>query len=692
MAAPESVRDVVRHRLERLGPATARALEVAAVAGSEFELATLRAAAELSEGELLDAVDEAERHGLIGEIPSRGLAYRFSHELLRRAVIDRLSTARRAAIHLRVAEALARGDPGLPSRNLAALAHHYAAAAPVGGREPAVRYSLLAARAATAALAFDESAEQLRTALALGIPDPAQAADAYLELGYACHRAGKVLDALAAFRETVGLARQLDDPQLLARAAIGYEETCWRPAIHDGGSVALLEEAAAALGPEDSEVRTRLLGGLGRALAQLGDFPRGLAVGDESIAMARRRGDPRSLALTLAGSWGRSSNTSRKTNTMLQEALAISEELGDEGLRTEVIVWLIPSFVGVCEHAQARRYLAQLFAAGRRQNQPFHLHVAEHYDSALALCDGDLAHADAAATRSYEWSRLLTGRDASGSHGVQMFNIRREQGRLAELAPVIRLLAGKGQVAWRPGLAALLAELGMTREAKRELTRVVANLSGERRSIWLAALLYLTDCAVALNDESAAAAVYAELLQFEGRNSVIGHLVACLGASDRYLGMLATVLGEWELAEVYFEAAAALNQHLGARTWSAHTAYEHGRMLLRRGRGGDREAAAALMQQALGIAEPLGLSRVIAAVRATGAALAPTHVSDDGLSARERDVLRLVARGMSNREIGATLFISEHTTASHVRNILRKTGCANRTEAAAYAHRCGLVD
>ena len=48
--------------------------------------------------------------------------------------------------------------------------------------------------------------------------------------------------------------------------------------------------------------------------------------------------------------------------------------------------------------------------------------------------------------------------------------------------------------------------------------------------------------------------------------------------------------------------------------------------------------------------------------------------------------------GLSNREIGSELFISEHTAANHVRSILRKTGCANRTEAASYAHRHGLVE
>ena len=114
-------------------------------------------------------------------------------------------------------------------------------------------------------------------------------------------------------------------------------------------------------------------------------------------------------------------------------------------------------------------------ATAERTAQPFHLHVAEHSGSAIALCEGRLADAEAMAERSHEWSRLLTGRDASGVYGIQMFGIRREQGRLAELAPVIRLLAGEpGAARWRPGLASLLAELGMEAEARRELARVAA--------------------------------------------------------------------------------------------------------------------------------------------------------------------------------------------------------------------------
>ncbi len=69
----------------------------------------------------------------------------------------------------------------------------------------------------------------------------------------------------------------------------------------------------------------------------------------------------------------------------------------------------------------------------------------------------------------------------------------------------------------------------------------------------------------------------------------------------------------------------------------------------------------------------------------------PERLPPDGLSAREVEILGLVALGLSNRDIGARLHISEHTAANHIRSILRKTGSANRTEAATYAHRHRLV-
>ncbi|HVU73946.1 MAG TPA: response regulator transcription factor, partial [Mycobacteriales bacterium] len=69
----------------------------------------------------------------------------------------------------------------------------------------------------------------------------------------------------------------------------------------------------------------------------------------------------------------------------------------------------------------------------------------------------------------------------------------------------------------------------------------------------------------------------------------------------------------------------------------------------------------------------------------------PAATADAVLTPRELEVLRLVAEGLSNRQVGKALFISEKTASVHVSNILSKLGAASRTEAAAVARRRGLL-
>jgi len=683
---------VTGQRLARLAPGTIELLELAATAGAEFELDVVRRAAGLGEPELLAALEQAVASGMIEELPSQSLSCRFTHELVRRALYDGLSRARRAELHLRVGEALeaAGADSG---RALADLAHHFAAGAPFGGAERAVEHNLRAARAAAAALAFEEAAMGLRTAIEVGIDDPAARAEIFLELGIVSHRAGKAPEALAALSSAAQIGRELGNAELLARAAIGYEDACWRPGLALGDAVELLEEAIAALGDESDELRVGLLGGLARALDFQGERERGAIVRGNAVALARRLGDRSGLAKVLVRSyWSRGTSPLEEILAMLTEARDLAEELGDPELRTEAMAWRVPTFVALCDFASARAEVVTLEEMAERTAQPFMHHVAAHYGSAIALGDGKLVEAEALAHRSEEWSRLMSGRDASGIYGIQMFSVRREQGRLAELAPAVRLLAGEAERngPWRPGLVAVLAELGMESEARRELSRLGSEgIDGFRDSLWLATLAYLADASAALGDEAMAALLYPELEPLAGGCVMIGHLVACYGAADRYLGMLAATLGEAERAERHFESALELNRRMETPTWVAHTAYEYARFL--HGRGGDgRERAAALLGEASALAEQIGMEGLLAKIRSLGVA-APGGGLPDGLSPREAQILDLVAGGLSNREIGAALTISEHTAANHIRSILRKTGCANRTEAASYAHRHGLA-
>ena len=143
LGTPDSVREVVGQRLARVAPTTTDLLELAATAGAVFELDIVRAASGLLERELLMAIDEALGSGMIEEL--RGLSYRFTHELVRRAVYDQLTGLRRAELHLRVGEAWETARRG--TRALPDLAYHFAAAVPLGDAQRAIEYSVRAAHA-----------------------------------------------------------------------------------------------------------------------------------------------------------------------------------------------------------------------------------------------------------------------------------------------------------------------------------------------------------------------------------------------------------------------------------------------------------------------------------------------------------------------------------------------------------------
>jgi tRNA A-37 threonylcarbamoyl transferase component Bud32/tetratricopeptide (TPR) repeat protein len=160
---PQGVRDLIRQRLSRLSEDCSRLLTTASVIGQEFDLLLLEAVSGLPEERLLDAVDEATRAQLIGEVPGRGDRCRFSHALIRQTLYEELGSARRARMHRKIGEALEeRGGQAPP---IADLAHHFGAAAVAGGYEKAVEYAIQAGDRAASSLAHEEAARFYEMAL-----------------------------------------------------------------------------------------------------------------------------------------------------------------------------------------------------------------------------------------------------------------------------------------------------------------------------------------------------------------------------------------------------------------------------------------------------------------------------------------------------------------------------------------------
>jgi DNA-binding CsgD family transcriptional regulator len=213
-------------------------------------------------------------------------------------------------------------------------------------------------------------------------------------------------------------------------------------------------------------------------------------------------------------------------------------------------------------------------------------------------------------------------------------------------------------------------------------------------------LSYLADAATATG-HPVAAAVYEQLGPWSGR-AVSAAGLACYGSADRYLGRLAAVSGQPGVALRHLEAAVAFDEAAGWELWALRSRLALGRQLLSVGRRADVERAIPMVKEVQQSAHGRGLAglalrctELLASEEARAVREAPGSApvgGSIGLTARETDILRLIAGGRTNREVGRLLHTSQHTVANQVHAILVKSGCANRAEAIAWAHRHHLLD
>lgn len=227
-AIPESIRDVVRHRLERLPIATRQLLEVAALAGRRFELPVIAQAAGQAIGEAAVLLEPAEAAGVV--VPDDELgAYRFSHGVVAEVVAAELGRLPRARVHDTLAAALAERWEGGDPAGAAEIADHAGAALPVGAPARALEWTIVAARTATQALALGEAERFHRRRIEVVgfLPAGPEAWRAELEarsdlavlLTWRRGQAGKAVGAELA--RSMELARRLGDVPATARAAWG---------------------------------------------------------------------------------------------------------------------------------------------------------------------------------------------------------------------------------------------------------------------------------------------------------------------------------------------------------------------------------------------------------------------------------------------------------------------------------------
>jgi len=597
-AIPRSLAETVRRRLVRLPARTRDVLAVASVAGLDFDLPLVARAAEQTELDALDALETAGRAGLVTETGAD--RYHFTHGLVRSALRDELSRSRRVRIHLAVAEAIEALHAAEIDEHSATLAYHFFEAAPAGGAARAYHYSLLAAARAERLLAFSEAAETYGRALDVvdraGEDDPLARARLLLAQGTAQRLSSDFGAALGSLRAAADEARRLESAELLAEAAVAFEDAGFEPGFHGADAVELLEEAASALGPGADGLRALIAAGLARALEFSGRHGEAVAAADGALAMARRVADPAVIGNALhCAAFSRLGPGDATALTQIgEELLEIARQLDDVKLLYHGFWFRAYAAVRVGDLETADRCLEEFTGVLHRAPPGWKWEVLT-FTTARALMAADLALAEQLIERmrGFEHRGFL---DTDSIAATATFLLRREQGRLGGLAPVLRSIVAQnpGAALWGPGLAALYADLGMIDDARAELERLAVNdfaavpHDGTREQC----LAFLAEVAAAVGDRERSAWLFDEFLPAQGQLLVFWGNDNCIGPADRLLGMLASTAGRIDEADEWFQRATTFSRRLPSPLWVAHCLYDHAQHRRRTGGTGADEMLA----------------------------------------------------------------------------------------------------
>ena len=299
---PEGVKEVIGRRLDQLAEPVVRALSIASVIGRRFSLELLEWVSDHSGDELADWLEQAVEAQVAIEVPGAIGLYNFSHTLIAETLYEDLTATRRARLHRQIGEAIEAIGGNDLRPHLPALAHHFLGAGPAAGASKAVVYLSAAGEQALEQLAYEQAATQFERALeALERwgGEPRERCDVLLLAGRANVMSGNPERAKAALVEAAEIARDLDDPESLARAAFIYARPYPEAGIANETTLALLEEALASLGPVDSSHRALALARLAMELHWSERVERRFELSREAIEVARRIGDDHALGTAL---------------------------------------------------------------------------------------------------------------------------------------------------------------------------------------------------------------------------------------------------------------------------------------------------------------------------------------------------------------------------------------------------------
>lgn len=603
---PDSIREVVTGRVNRVGPEVAAALTAAAVIGIEFDLAVLALVGGGDEDQLLDALEQAEPAGLVTSIGSD--RFGFSHALIANALLQDLTAARRATLHRRIAEAYE--TLGWADTHVGELASHWLAARGAGASAKALEYTQRAGDLALEALAPGDALRWYRKALDLvGDTDPTRRVTLQVSIGDALRQAGDGSHRealLVAGREAH--ARGLGE-EVIRAALANYRGWASHAGAIDEERISLLEAALEAAGDQRCATHAELLSVLAAELAFTDDYERRRQLSDEALAIARELDDPRALSRVLSsrGNTLRIPETAAERDAHSVENMEITEALDDKVARWAAVSDRLTVAIEIGDIEDVDRMLAEEIELADEMRQPYQQWIALVHQSWRALVAAQLEESETFCSRALEVGVETGQPDAFVFYAAQLFLLRDAQGRLDELIPAMeQSVAENPNIAgFRAALTNSYTETGRFDDARRMLAAEAATNfeSVPRDVVWGTTMSIFGEVAATLGARDEAAMILEQLRPFTHLIAVDGaHVYAPIALAA---GRLAWSLGRDEANEL-LDTAEAIARKVDAPIWLARALAAQSELY------DDRSRA----EQALAIVERIGDTAIGTRVRA----------------------------------------------------------------------------
>ena len=568
---PDTVREVVAARLLRVSTSARSVAELLAVHGLSADLRVLRAAHLPGPQDLLEGLDELVRVHLLVAVDEDPLPnYRFAHAIVRDTILRNIGPAQRAWLHQRIGIAIEVVFAADPLPVLSDLARHFAACASIGDPSVAVHYARLAANRAMEAHAHEEAMALLDTVAALAPPGSPESVDVLIDRTQVSTRAGLDPHAIDALSAALRHALDLGLVDQAARAVFELQIARQLQGLPASNSVDMINEVLSLPGFTDTRLRLRVRAGAVGALHYSGRSEEADALAEVLMSEGRAIDDPQFFISFLR------EVSSNSTNTRPEVVLRTCQEMCDLAESVDDLwtyCWgagnVVRGLLMLGRVSDAAAALERHRQAAERGRYDIFRYQAVVFDAVFGIIDGRFEDAERFATSAAELFPQRTEFD-SGLYGLQMYVVRRGQRRLGEVASILQLAARSDGLLWRPGLAALYAQLGQLEEAEREYAVLAADgfSTVPRDAIWPACLAFLSEVCVFIGDREHAALLYEELEPFTGLTIMVAYTV-CLGPADTLLGALAALLGETDRAATHFRSAVEIAQLAGSPVWLA---------------------------------------------------------------------------------------------------------------------------